>query len=942
MDAIRWSEVDRIFASALERPLAERPEVLDAACAGDPELQREVEQLLAADERIGSFLELPAGELLGLVPPGGDGGRAGPYRLLRRLGSGGMGTVYLARRDDEQYERLVAVKVLRWGLDTPEARLKFLAERQILAHLEHPNIARLYDGGTTAEGRPYLVMELVEGLPVDRFCDQHRLGVGRRLDLFRRICAAVQYAHQNLLVHRDLKPGNILVTAEGEPKLLDFGIAKQLEREDREPAGSAEGSSDGGERGAARAGSQTLPGQRVMTLLYASPEQVRGTAITTASDVYSLGVLLYELLTGRLPYRLEGGLVDRDIGIAVAGQKPEPPSEALFQPRASGLQTAELSPESVAAARGTTPRVLARELRGDLDQILLRALDKDPEGRYASAALLSQDLANHLGHRPVAARPHSLPYVSAKLVRRNRLVAAAAALAAVLGIGLLASFAVQERRVARERDKARYTLSFLVDTFKQADPYARGARLTKEEILDEGADRVARELTSQPDIQAELMDSIGEVALGLGHYDRAQPLLERSLELRRRTFGPESLPVAISLEHLGLLKQQRSERAAAEGLLRQALALDRHLLGERDLAVAKVLNELADVVAGEVRYADAEQLHRLALDIAHEKEGQVGPTVAASILGLGKRTKELGDPESAERLFRQGLDVERRALGSRSPRLYRDQTTLADILIDAGKYQDAETLLRQSLAVQQRLLGREHPDVVLTLNDLGLAVQRLGRFVEAEVLYHDALQIARRQFGPTHWQVADILGNLGSTLVGQDQPAKIREGIPYYEEALAIRRQNLGERDPLVAQIYLLLAGAHRALKEPAKALPLARQSLEILQRTEGPDHLHVAYALREIGTDYVYLSRYAEAEPFLRRALDIRRRELPAGNPDVAKAKMSLGDCLTSLGRYDEAEVLLREADVTLSAQFPPDDYRVQEVRSVRGRLKGKGKRER
>ncbi|HSS51485.1 MAG TPA: tetratricopeptide repeat protein, partial [Thermoanaerobaculia bacterium] len=256
---------------------------------------------------------------------------------------------------------------------------------------------------------------------------------------------------------------------------------------------------------------------------------------------------------------------------------------------------------------------------------------------------------------------------------------------------------------------------------------------------------------------------------------------------------------------------------------------------------------------------------------------------------------------------------------------------------DAGKYRDAEALLRQSLAVQQRILGREHPDVVLTLNALGLAVQRLGRFVEAEVIYREALQIARRQFGPTHWQVADILSNLGSTLVGQNYPATIRKGIPFYEEALAIRRQNLGDRDPLVAQIYLLLAGAHRELHEADQALPLARQSLDLLERTEGPDHLHVAYALREIGSDYLGLHRNAEAEPYLRRALDIRRRQLPAGNPDVAKAKMSLGDCLIDLGRFAEADVLLREADATLSAQFPAGDYRVHDVRAVRDRLRQK-----
>ncbi|HSS49567.1 MAG TPA: serine/threonine-protein kinase, partial [Thermoanaerobaculia bacterium] len=369
MNAVRWHEVDRVFAAVLERPPAERPEALDAACAGDSELQREVEQLLAADERIGSFLELPAAELLGLVPPGGEGGRAGPYRLLRRLGSGGMGTVYLARRDDEQYERLVAVKVLRWGLDTPEARLQFLAERQILARLEHPNIARLYDGGTTAEGQPYLVMELVEGLPVDGFCDLQRLSVERRLQLFRRICAAVQYAHQNLLVHRDLKPANILVTAEGEPKLLDFGIAKRLEKEDRDGGDWSAGGEAGS--GAEHDGVHTLAGLRIMTPLYASPEQVQGNAITTASDVYSLGVLLYELLTGRPPFR----------GATLL--------ETLQQ-----VKTAEPVP----------PSRLVPGLPRDVETIALKCLQKDPVKRYDSAAELAEDLRRFLNGESIRAR----------------------------------------------------------------------------------------------------------------------------------------------------------------------------------------------------------------------------------------------------------------------------------------------------------------------------------------------------------------------------------------------------------------------------------------------------------------------------------------------------------------------------------------------------------
>jgi eukaryotic-like serine/threonine-protein kinase len=908
--AERWREVDRLFAGALEKPPAERAAFLDASGA-DPELRQEIERLLAADERIGTFLETPAGEALGLpVPWSDEGGRVGPYRLLRRIGSGGMGTVYLARRDDEHFERLVAVKVLRSDLESPEARQRFLVERQILARLEHPNIARLYDGGSTEDGRPYLVMELVEGIPVDRYCDRHRLTVDQRLDLFRRICGAVQYAHQNLLVHRDLKPGNILVTPEGEPKLLDFGIAEELGPEEEGDAGDA-----------------AFPRLRAMTPVYASPEQVQGKAVTTASDVYSLGVLLYELLAGRSPYRVSDQR-GQELEAAILGAELEPPSQALFR-------SEEPSPESIAEARCTRPAALVRRLRGDLDQIVRCTLRKDPQRRYMSVALLSQDLESHLALLPVTARPSTMPYRAGKLMRRHRTAMVGALLAALLGAGLLTSYVVQGRRVARERDKARYTLAFLVNTFKEADPYhARGERLTAQEILDKGADRVSQELNGQPDVQAALMDSIGEVALGLGRYDQAEPLLEKALALRRKTFGPQSLEVAESLEHLALLKLERSQLKDAEALLRRSLALKRRLLGDQDLDVAKTLNELGNLLANEMKIAEAETVHRQALAIARQEEGAVGPTVAESIFGLAKRQKERGDYSAAERLFRQGLAIERRALGPKDPRLYRDQTTLGEILIDAGKYREAEVLLRQSLAAQQRIFGREHPDVASTLNDLGLAVQRLNRYPEAEVIDREVLQIARSQFGPTHWRVGFILGNLGSVLVGQDKPDKIREGIPYYEEALAIRRQTLGDRDPLVAQMYLLLAEAHRQLDEPAQALPLAQKALALLEQTEGPGHPHVAYALREIGRDYMYLNRSAEAEPHLRRALDIRRKELAADSPDVANAKATLGECLVNLGRYAEADVLLREADAIFSAQFPADDYRVTTNRSVLARL--------
>jgi serine/threonine-protein kinase len=909
-DAERWRQVDRIFAAALERPLAERAAFLDAACAGEPGLRREVERLLAADERSATFLERPAGDLLGLaLDDGEEGGRLGPYRLLRRIGGGGMGAVYLARRDDAEYQREVAVKILHSGLAGTEAYHRFLAERQILARLEHPNIARLYDGGSTADGRPFLVMELVEGLPVDEYCDRQRLTVEQRLDLFRKICAAVQYAHQNLLVHRDLKPANLLVTAAGEPKLLDFGIAKQLAP-------------------AAETHSRTRSGLRVMTPSYASPEQVRGEAVTTASDVYSLGVLLYELLAGRSPYRVAGD-APYEIERAICEQEPERPSAAL-------LRAGKPSPEEIAAARGTRRAALQRRLQGDLDNIVLMALRKEPGRRYGSVGQLTRDLERHRESLPVAARSDTLGYRTRKFLRRHRVGVGVAAAVILLVAGFMASLIAQGRRLAQERDKARYALSFLVDTFKQADPYhTRGERLTAREILDRGADRVSRELAGQPDVQAAVMDTIGEVDLALGRYDQAAPLLERALALRRRTGGSESLEVAHSLEHLAALQSERFKYKDAEKLLRQSLAIRRRLQGADALAVARTLNQLGGALSGnsaspEVA-AEVEKLYRQALDTARKAEGPAGPTVAENLLSLAKLKQIRGEYAQAEALFRQGLAVERQALGDRDPRLYHAQADFGAALIDAGKFKEAEAVLRRSLEAQRKILDRGHPDLISTLENLAEALHRQGRYPEMEAINREALALARAQYGPSNWRVAFLLGNLGAAVEAQD---RFQEAIPIYEEALEIRRHTLGEGNPLVAQALLLLAEAHRSLEDYSESIRLARQALAILEKAEGPDHPHVAYAVREIGRSYMGLQRFSAAEPYLRRSLDIRRKGLEPGHIEIAKAENQLGRCLIELGRYNEAEALIRDARARFSTHYGPDTPQTQEMSDLLARI--------
>ncbi|HET9210595.1 MAG TPA: serine/threonine-protein kinase [Thermoanaerobaculia bacterium] len=903
--ADRWREIDRVFAEALDRPLAERQAYLDGACAGDSELREAVERLLQADEASDTFLERPASELLGLLPEVEPGERLGPYRLLRRLGAGGMGTVYLARREDEHYQQDVALKILRSGLQGTEAVHRFLAERQILARLEHPNIARLYDGGSTPDGRPYLVMELVEGLPVDDYCDRHQLAVDQRLDLFRRICSAVQYAHQHLLVHRDLKPANILVTEEGEPKLLDFGIAKRLEP------------------GSATKPDLTQTGSRVMTPSYASPEQVRGEAITTASDVYSLGVLLYELLSGRTPYRVERALV-HEIERAICEAEPERPSAALFR-------AGEPSAEEIARARNTRPLALARRLRGDLDNIALMALRKEPARRYGSASQLSRDVENHLHSLPVVARPDTLSYRTRKFVRRHRFGVSAAALVVLLVAGFIASLIVQGRRIARERDKAQYSLSFLLDTFKDADPYhTKGEHLTADEILSRGAERVSRDLSGRPDVQAALMDAIGEVERGLGRYDRAEPLLERGLALRQTTFGPDSLEAAESLKHLGQLKRERSAFAEAERLLRQSLAIERARLGDGSLETASTLNELGDLLASNNGKAvEAEELHREAWKIATRVEGAVGPTVAESLLYLSQAKLAQGNKVAAERIAREALVVEKGVLGRRDPRFYRVQSQVADVLIQAGKYKEAEKLLRDSLSAQWGILGKRHPDVSLTLHSLAYTLHREGSWAAAEGMNRELLEMVRAQFGPAHPLIDETLINLGTDIDAQGRPA---EALPYYLRALEIRRGKFPGDSAQVAQALLLAAGAYRGLKQYPRAISFSGQALEILEKVHDP---HVDFALREIGRDYLGEGSPAEAEPYLRRALALRRESLGRDHPDLATAKFTLADCLVDLGRYDEAEALLREARASLKRHAEDNQDRLGQVADIEAKLR-------
>ncbi len=806
-EAERWDRVNQILLEALEHADPERAAFLDRACGDDGELRREVESLLASDAEpeLMRRLEQPAFELLARSAADlGAGQRIGPYRVIREIDRGGMGTVYLAVRADDECERRVAIKILKRGTDTAEISRRFQIERQILAHLEHPNIAKLYEGGTTEDHRQYFVMEYVEGECIDRDCDARRLTLRQRIELFRKVLKAVQFAHQNLVVHRDLKPGNILVTADGEPKLLDFGIAKLLHPE------------------TGLSMTVTATGERLMTPEYASPEQVRSEPITTASDVYSLGVLLYELLTGHRPYRLKTRQQE-EVRRVICDVEPERPSTAVSrveEVRTRDGTTTVLTPETVSRSRSEEPRRLRRRLSGDLDNIVLMALRKEPLRRYASVEQFSEDLRRYLEGRPVRARKDTFAYRTGKLLRRRKREVAAGVVAALLLAGVIFDRERQQRQTARARDRAQRVSEFLIELFEVSDPSeARGNSVTAREILDRGAERIEQELREEPELQAALMHTMGKVFMSLGLYEGATPLLETALAQRRRVHGRRHPEIAESLSALAELLFVKGHYDAAEPLFREALAIERELKGTEH------------------------------------------PDVGEALKGLGIVLMRKGEIEAAESLLEEALAIQRRLPGPEHPDTVATLNNLAAVLHQKGDYEAAEPLFREALATKRKQMGEDHPAVALALNNLAMVLYQKGDYEAAESLFRKSLAMAQKLLGPEHPNVSRALTNLARVLQARgDSPAA--ESL--VREALVIRRRQLDSDHPDVGRGLTHLAELLQARGEWEAAEPQAREAVEILRRKLPRGHWRIARAESVLGASLSAAGRFGEAEPLL------------------------------------------------------------------------------
>jgi eukaryotic-like serine/threonine-protein kinase len=883
MEPERRRQVEAVFEAALAMPPTRRHERVDEACAGDEALRASVLRLLHAHDRAEGILEEPVPRVRELSDEAAlpaQHSRIGPYRLVREIGRGGMSIVYLAERDDRSFRQTVAVKLIRRGLDTPDLVRRFCAERQILASLRHPNVAALLDGGTTVDGLPYLVMEYVDGEPVTEYCDRRRLTVEQRLRLFMTIARTVQHAHRNLVVHRDLKPSNILVTEPadvrfgmGEVKLLDFGIAKLLD-----PRGSLD------------TPPPTHPGVRLMTPEYASPEQLRGEAITTATDVYGLGLILYEVLTGCFPFPRErgsrrGGAEERE---------PLRPSLAVGD-------------EADAAARGTHSGRLRRMLRGDLDRIALMALRVEPERRYASAEQLAEDIENHLRHRPIRARGDAVGYRVGRFVARHRWGAGvAAAFVLVLG-GYAATLTVKERevrsaleRAGAEAERAEQVTGFLMRLFEPPDPGTAGPEsITARELLERGVLR-ADEYSHRPDAQAQMLDVIGRTYQYLGNYDRAQPLLERALDLRREVAGAGHPGVSESLYNLARLHHERGHLDSAESLFRRTLRVQRSQASPEEARLARTIGGMAGVLRDAGQYEEAEILAREALGLRRRAHGDDHPEVAESLHDLAEILRRRGRYGAAEPLYRESIAVRERLLGASHPAVAQSLYNLAYVLQRKGDLSEVESLYGRALAIYRTRLGDEHPAVASATSNLGLLRFRMGDLVAADSLYRRALEMRRATLGPEHPEIAVSLGLLAAV---QRRKGRLDHAEELYRESLAMQRRLHGSEHPDMGHGMNGLALVLRDQGRFAAADSLYEETIGMRLRLLGPEHPAVATSLNDRGVLMREQGDYARAESLLLQALRMRRATLGDGHLQVERSVRNLITLYERWGRPDRAE---------------------------------------
>ncbi|MBL8270859.1 serine/threonine-protein kinase [Steroidobacter sp.] len=859
----RWKRIEELFAKATKLQRAER-ESFVRNNAADPEELRELLDLVKFAFTQGGTgpISRAIGQALHQSSQPGSrsliGRVVGQYLIVSVLGRGGSGTVYLGERADKQYSAQVAVKIIDESA-AASFGLRFRAERQILASLNHANIARLLDAGETEEHQPYLVMEYIHGEPVDQYCDRQQLDLRARLELFLQVCGAVQYAHQNLIVHRDIKPANILVTGEGEPKLLDFGIAKLLDASD-----------------VTKASDLTRMNDRLLTPEYASPEQILGKPVTTVSDVYSLGVVLYQLLTGLRPYTLSSSAASQlELERAICVTDPLRPSAAVRAAVGGTPAEGEAPIGTLAAARGTTPDKLERSLIGDLDAIIMRALRKESQLRYSSVEQLIADIRRHLTNEPVQARQGNWVYYTNRFVRRNRLAVAASAsfIFFLIGVSLVMSYQRAQTEAAlvlatQEKERAEKVSGFMRNMFAAADPFVNfGREQSARDVLDQASRSIETDLDVQPEVRSPLLETIGVAYRRMGLPDRAVPQLENALRLQRQ-LQPGDNPRTASL------------------LIELAIA-------SREAGKFKESDQL---------FSEAQQMTKM--------NGGANPEVTAKLLVENGRLENLrSNTAQAHKSFTMALELMRQARGPRDPEVGSILSELANILSWSDDLAGAEAAAREAVDIYSRV-AELHPDRIKADYHLAEILLYQGRIAEAAPIFERTLT-AQRLLYKSNSKVADTLASLAQVRMAQGD-AKAAES--YVREAISAHRDSGSTAYGKIGYLQTMLGTVLLKQSKFGEAEEVLRSTLELFAKSLPPDHEYVASAEHYLGEALAGGGKLADAEASFTAAMN-RWKRTDAPEWRSARSASALGEILHREGRNQDAERYLLSSLKIISA---------------------------
>ncbi len=892
MENIRqWERVKELFDAALKLDPGQRDAFLRDACGPDDPLRVEVESLLSAHADSDDLWQHPWPTEFLKTPAIPDS--IGPYRLIKKIGEGGMGQVWLAEQT-APLQRQVVLKLIRAGMYDDSKIRRFQAERQSLAIMDHPAIAKVFDAGATPDGQPYFVMEYVPGEQITAYCDRKKLKVRERLDLFLKVCEGVQHAHQKAIIHRDLKPANILVLeVDGRPapRIIDFGLAKAVDA----AAGETLFTQAGGLLG--------TPG-------YISPEQADPNCkdIDTRTDVYSLGVLLYELLTGLLPFDTEKWKNQPlyEVMRQLKEQDPPRPSTRVEMAKDSSTSSAEM--------RGTEPGQLVSLLHGDLDWITMKALEKERARRYGTPSELAADIRRYLNNEPVVARPASAGYRVYKYVRRHRVAVSATAVLILLLAGFAAAQAVQLRRITaerdrttRERDRANRITTFMTGMFHVSDPgEARGNSITAREILDKASKDIDTGLAKDPESQAQMMYVMGKVYQNLGLYSQSQSLLEKASEIDRRVFGPDNAETLKAVNELGTTLFFEGHFPEAEKMYRETYEILLRTVGPKHLNTAKVLGNLGAVLTREGHYADAEKSYREALEILRNALGTDDPNVLIVTLNLAAIEISEGHLIEAEKLDRDTLEVHRRVLGPDHPETLKTMNNLIVILNSEGRFSEGEKLARQTVDLRRRVLGSEHPDTLSSLRNLADALHGEGRFLEAEELDREALRLRNRALGPENWETLQSEDDLSSVLSDEGRYA---EADKLGREALDAKIRLLGPQSPETSGAEVNLAAVLENEGKCTEAEKMGREAVDANQKIFGQQHPGTINAINILSLALACNGHYDEAVKLAQEAFDAERRFPWSGNSKGLVSRYYLACIAAMRGRHDEALTLLRDS---------------------------------